>query len=304
MSGLFKRPGPPSSDDDERFTRLYEDSSRDLLAFLLRRCATAEDAADCLAESYRIAWETRTRLPAGHEARPWLFGVARNIARQTHRGETRRAATTSALATAAEHWYTPSGPEDSALAAALAELSPDRPGDHHDARGRRTRTARGRSDPRAIAQRGQNQGASGAREAACPAGAFRPRGQHRPSRRSTRCRGSGRLVQTSSHSHRPWGRNRRRTRFLPQSRDPAQSRSVARAGLSSQLHNRLASRRRAGRCRQSRPDPHSFCRGCLERRYGAQLRCPGPRPPTTRASAALKRQSSAGRCWCRARGPL
>jgi RNA polymerase sigma-70 factor (ECF subfamily) len=124
MSGLFKRPGPPSSDDDERFTRLYEDTSRDLLAFLLRRCATAEDAADCLAESYRIAWETRTRIPAGHEARPWLFGVARNIARQTHRGETRRAATTSALATAAERWYLPARPEDSALAAALSELSP------------------------------------------------------------------------------------------------------------------------------------------------------------------------------------
>jgi RNA polymerase sigma-70 factor (ECF subfamily) len=124
MSGLFKRPGPRSSGDDERFTRLYEDTSRDLLAFLLRRCATAEDAADCLAESYRIAWETRARLPAGHEARPWLFGVARNIARQTHRGETRRAATTSALATAAERWYTPAGPEDSALAAALSELSP------------------------------------------------------------------------------------------------------------------------------------------------------------------------------------
>lgn len=124
MNGLFKRLGRPLPNDDERFTRLYEDTSRDLLAFLLRRCATAEDAADCLAESYRIAWETGARIPAGDEARPWLFGVARNIARQTHKGETRRAATTIALATAAERWYTPSGPEDSALADALSELSP------------------------------------------------------------------------------------------------------------------------------------------------------------------------------------
>lgn len=123
MSGVLKRPGRPSSEDDERFTRLYDDTSRDLLAFLLRRCATAEDAADCLAEAYRIAWEKRTRIPAGPEARPWLFGVARNIARQTHRGETRRAATTIALATAAERWYAPSRAEDSALAAALSELS-------------------------------------------------------------------------------------------------------------------------------------------------------------------------------------
>ncbi len=124
MSGLFKRPGRPSNGDDERFTRLYEDTSRDLLAFLMRRCATAEDAADCLAESYRIAWETRSRIPAGPQARPWLFGVARNIARQAHKTQTRRTATTSALATAAERWYTPSRPEDSALAAALSELSP------------------------------------------------------------------------------------------------------------------------------------------------------------------------------------
>lgn len=124
MSGPFKRPGRPSPDDDKRFTRIYEDTSRDLLAFLLRRCATAEDAADCLAESYRIAWEARTRIPTGDEVRPWLFGIARNIARQTHKGETRRTATSSALAAAAERWYTPSTPEDSALAAALSELSP------------------------------------------------------------------------------------------------------------------------------------------------------------------------------------
>jgi RNA polymerase sigma-70 factor (ECF subfamily) len=124
MNGPFKRPGRPSPDDDKRFTRLYEDTSRDLLAFLLRRCATAEDAADCLAESYRIAWETRTRIPNGNEGRPWLFGVARNIARQTHKGETRRTATTIALASAAERWFTPSTPGDSALAVALCELSP------------------------------------------------------------------------------------------------------------------------------------------------------------------------------------
>ena len=55
MNGLFKRPNRTLSEDDERFIRLYEDTSRDLLAFLLRRCAAAEDAADCLAESYRIA---------------------------------------------------------------------------------------------------------------------------------------------------------------------------------------------------------------------------------------------------------
>ncbi len=49
MSGLFNRPARPSAEDDERLTRLYQETRKDLLAFLLRRCATAEDAADCLA---------------------------------------------------------------------------------------------------------------------------------------------------------------------------------------------------------------------------------------------------------------
>lgn len=123
MSGLFNRPARPSAEDDERLTRLYQEARKDLLAFLLRRCATAEDAADCLAETFRVAWEKRERIPAGSDARPWLFGVARNAAREKRRSGERQAATTDALALAAERAYIETTPESSALAAALAELS-------------------------------------------------------------------------------------------------------------------------------------------------------------------------------------
>jgi RNA polymerase sigma-70 factor, ECF subfamily len=123
MTGLFKRPGCPSAEDDERLTRLYQETRGDLLAFLLRRCATAEDAADCLAETYRVAWEKRKRIPAGPEARPWLFGVARNAAREKHRSRERQTATTHALALAAENSYIGTTPGAIALAAALSELS-------------------------------------------------------------------------------------------------------------------------------------------------------------------------------------
>lgn len=123
MSPLLKRPGRPSSEDDARFGALYEDTSQDLLAFLLRRCATAEDAADCLAETYRIAWEKRARVPTGEEARPWLFGVARNVARRAQNGEERRTTTSRELALAAERSHAITYPEDSAVAAALSELS-------------------------------------------------------------------------------------------------------------------------------------------------------------------------------------
>lgn len=87
--------------DDARIGGLYEATSRDLLAFLLRRCATVEDAADCLAETYRIAWEKHARIPAGDEARPWLFGVARNVARRARTGEEQRTTTSRELALAA-----------------------------------------------------------------------------------------------------------------------------------------------------------------------------------------------------------
>lgn len=125
MSGFGKRPGRRSlSDDGERFGRLYEQTSQDLLAFLLRRCRTAEDAADCLAETFRIAWEKRDRIPAGEDVRPWLFGVARNVVRRERRSGERAAAGTRELALAAERSGATAPPQDSEVAAALAELSP------------------------------------------------------------------------------------------------------------------------------------------------------------------------------------
>lgn len=124
MSGPFKRRGHPSPEDDERITRLYQDTNKAVLAFLLRRCATAEDAADCLAETYRIAWQNRNRVPPGQEARGWVFGIARNLARAEWRRSERRSATSQALALAAETWYADPTSGHSRLTDALAELSP------------------------------------------------------------------------------------------------------------------------------------------------------------------------------------
>jgi RNA polymerase sigma factor (sigma-70 family) len=62
----------------EAFERLFRDTRADLLAYLLRRSATPEDAADVLAETYLIAWRKLDAIPRGDTARPWLFGVARN----------------------------------------------------------------------------------------------------------------------------------------------------------------------------------------------------------------------------------
>ena len=82
----------------ETFSELYRRTHVDLLAFLLRRCSSAEDAADCLAETYLLAWRKRDQMPSGAETRPWLFGVARNVMRRGNELRGRTAATAGALA--------------------------------------------------------------------------------------------------------------------------------------------------------------------------------------------------------------
>jgi RNA polymerase sigma factor (sigma-70 family) len=60
------------------FERLFRDTRTDLLTYVLRRSRTAEDAADVFAETYLVAWRRLEAIPPGDQARPWLFGVARN----------------------------------------------------------------------------------------------------------------------------------------------------------------------------------------------------------------------------------
>jgi RNA polymerase sigma factor (sigma-70 family) len=67
--------------DDARavFEQLFRDTRSDLLAYIVRRSQSAEDAADVLAETYLVAWRRLEAIPAGERARLWLFGVARNL---------------------------------------------------------------------------------------------------------------------------------------------------------------------------------------------------------------------------------
>jgi RNA polymerase sigma factor (sigma-70 family) len=71
---------PGSSNDPQAwFDELYRSTRTDILAYLLRRAASPDDAADALADTYLIAWEKLESIPAGGHARLWLFGVAHNI---------------------------------------------------------------------------------------------------------------------------------------------------------------------------------------------------------------------------------
>lgn len=63
-----------------------------LLAYSVRRVVDPADAADVVAETYLVAWRRLDDVPGGDEARPWLFGVARRVLANCHRGERRRVA--------------------------------------------------------------------------------------------------------------------------------------------------------------------------------------------------------------------
>ena len=76
---MLSKPGTP----EERFDQLYRKTSDDVLAYLIRRSRSSEDAADALAETYAAAWRKLNSLPAGDHTRLWLFGAARNELRKT-----------------------------------------------------------------------------------------------------------------------------------------------------------------------------------------------------------------------------
>jgi RNA polymerase sigma factor (sigma-70 family) len=61
------------------FEQLFRETRADLLAYIVRRAPSAEDAADVLAETYLVAWKKLQAIPTGERARLWLFGVARNL---------------------------------------------------------------------------------------------------------------------------------------------------------------------------------------------------------------------------------
>lgn len=115
-----------AADARATFERLFLDTRTDLLAYIVRRSQSAEDAADVLAETYLIAWYKLDALPTGERARLWLFGIARNLLLKGARRRHVRDALVERLAAelrSAHSLQTPIEDERSAtLRAALAAL--------------------------------------------------------------------------------------------------------------------------------------------------------------------------------------
>ena len=69
----------------ERFRILYNDLYDELWRYIQRRSINTEEARDTLSEVFLVAWRRLEDIPAGNEARLWLFGVARNLVKTSWR---------------------------------------------------------------------------------------------------------------------------------------------------------------------------------------------------------------------------
>jgi RNA polymerase sigma-70 factor (ECF subfamily) len=88
------RAAPRSGEASARFEDLYRGCYQDLMGFALRRTERPETAADVVADTFVVAWRRIDEIPP-NRARPWLFGVARNVLsghERSHRRQERLAA--------------------------------------------------------------------------------------------------------------------------------------------------------------------------------------------------------------------
>jgi RNA polymerase sigma factor (sigma-70 family) len=76
-------------DAAQRFTAIYDEHYRRVLAYLLTR-TDRQAAEDLAAETFTVVWRRLDDLPA--TPLPWLLGVARNLLRQQRRASGRREA--------------------------------------------------------------------------------------------------------------------------------------------------------------------------------------------------------------------
>ena len=77
----------PTSDD--RFRQVLDENHRAIQLYCARRLAPA-DANEASADVFVVAWQKRKAIPEGGQARPWLYGIARNVVRNHARGVRRR----------------------------------------------------------------------------------------------------------------------------------------------------------------------------------------------------------------------
>ena len=74
---------------DAKFRRIYDEQFMAIRSYCLRRLPMSE-VNDAVAEVFLVVWRRIDDVPDGDEARLWLYGIARNVVRNTLRSARRR----------------------------------------------------------------------------------------------------------------------------------------------------------------------------------------------------------------------
>lgn len=119
----------PADDSRRRFEGIYEAHYAAIAQYALRRTRSADDAVDVVSETFLTAWRRLDDVPDGDETRLWLYGVARRVLANLHRGAARRELLAVRLratfARSVEDLPTDRPPETKDVRAAFERLSQD-----------------------------------------------------------------------------------------------------------------------------------------------------------------------------------
>jgi len=113
--------------EEDKFTDLVREVAPDLLAYFERRITDRTEAADLLGETLLVLWRRASVAPSDHEgARMWMFGIARNVLNNYHRGVRRQLRLADALRDELMRTSQPAHEEDTdAVVEAVNSLPPD-----------------------------------------------------------------------------------------------------------------------------------------------------------------------------------
>lgn len=81
---------------EDRFRRMYAAYERQVYAYCLRRI-DRDQAIDCTADTFLVAWRRISDVPVGDQALPWLYRTAHHVIGDRYRSRTRNRVLVDAL---------------------------------------------------------------------------------------------------------------------------------------------------------------------------------------------------------------
>ncbi len=108
----------------QRFDALFREQVEGIASYCRWRSRSRGDAEDAVAEVFLIAWRRLDDVPAGNEARPWLYVTARRVMANQARANARRSRLNERLGARAAAAQAKEDPRISRVHDALAALGP------------------------------------------------------------------------------------------------------------------------------------------------------------------------------------